>query len=351
MINVLVKCRQNDIKIDFKGHANYAKRGSDIICAGVSTLYCTMILALKNLGEDFVVGNKTVEINNASVKAREIIKTILVGLLGIQQAYPNYVDIAVDTREKTAQKNYSTQEGADLSENIVLLQMFSDEGASKAELTNQQKNQNNSRNTGKSEKGSEKLSKKEVFKLFKTKEEYQEHMDSVIGNRLKNNREQAGRLQKLEGVIKKLIEVFGAKDENELIEKLGPAIDDYSKSKAESDEYEKFVQAVEEEYLKLSEDKKQGYTFEELVKNEDFIVLLANGLTVEDSIDVLAKSDISDEEEISELKDEKKTISRPSENALSATGAARISKNVQHLTNEELADIVKRVSKGEKIKF
>lgn len=358
MIDISVKNSKSDIILDFKGHADYADHGFDIVCAGVSALYCTLVLALANIGEDIKTRGGLITVKSAGRKAKIIIDTILVGIKGIQRAYPDYVNLAVDSREKTAQKKYFGMTPKNTFGNMAILQLFSGKGAKDAGITDRRKKGNSERDTGTREEMSERpKEKKEVFKMFNTKEDYQSHIDSIIGSRLKDDREQKERLEKLQGLIAKLLTVFGAKDEDELINTLSPAIDEVVKNGEEEKSYNDFVAALEDELENLPDGLINGVDAHSLSLNEDFLNLLSCGLDIGEALEVMSEAEKLSEGDNADIPEDRaaqgrsQSAARPAENALSATGAARISKNAGYLTDEELADIVKRVSKGEKIRF
>lgn len=354
MIDIKVKYEKSDITLDFNGHAGYAPKGGDIVCAGVSALYCTLILALLSSGEKIYTYDRAVAVSSPSKAALAIIDTILVGIKGIQRSYPDYVNLTVDAREQTAPKKLFGSQPKSTFGNIALLQLFADGGAKSAGLTERREKENAKRDTG---TGSAfgKSEGKEVYKMFETKDDYQKHIDSIIGGRLKDDRESKNRLEKLTGLIKKLMVLFGAKDEDELIKKLSDAADELERRGEESEEYERFAKAIESEIENLPESLKENLDPEELAHNEDFIALVACGLSVCEAIEIMDKAKSLDRDDDGDSKSKKaerpERPERPAENALSAAASARISKNAEYLTNDEIASIVKRAAKGEKIKF
>lgn len=106
MILVVVNKDQNGRSVGFtcSGHADYAKRGSDIVCAGVSALTHTTVLALEqiiqvpvevkteaksNLLECSWTGNR-----EETEKSDLIMKVMLLGLTEIQKQYPKYLRVS-----------------------------------------------------------------------------------------------------------------------------------------------------------------------------------------------------------------------------------------------------------------
>lgn len=94
------------------GHAGYAERGKDIVCAGVSALVYTLIAranryASVNLAdvsiEDDPDGGMSIEIyadDAVHTAAREMFSTVRCGLKALADKYPQYVCV----REKGGEK-------------------------------------------------------------------------------------------------------------------------------------------------------------------------------------------------------------------------------------------------------
>jgi uncharacterized protein YsxB (DUF464 family) len=95
MIDVIV----HEDKIEVSGHAGYAPRGQDIVCAGVTALTQTLAASLDGLTEDnpdytIAPGVFKIETKDLSDKARFLIDSFFIGICGIAEAYPEYVRIA-----------------------------------------------------------------------------------------------------------------------------------------------------------------------------------------------------------------------------------------------------------------
>ena len=84
-------------KIEAIGHADYASYGNDIVCASISTLLQTAVLAVKemfhiNLVSSINVGDMELIIPNDE-NVQLIIKTMIFGLKDIESGYPNNLKI------------------------------------------------------------------------------------------------------------------------------------------------------------------------------------------------------------------------------------------------------------------
>lgn len=91
---------------DVEGHANFDELGSDIVCAAVSTLAQTTLVALNEVAEieeiEFVMldGVLSVDIpSNLTEKqlydSQIIFKVFIKGIKGIDDAYPDYIQLLI----------------------------------------------------------------------------------------------------------------------------------------------------------------------------------------------------------------------------------------------------------------
>lgn len=87
-------------KISVHGHANYEESGSDIVCAGISTLLMTGALAVREIvGKDIMKeckdGKLVLEVPTDSVddKMQVILQTVIIGLRDIESGYPKNIKI------------------------------------------------------------------------------------------------------------------------------------------------------------------------------------------------------------------------------------------------------------------
>lgn len=82
------------------GHANYAEKGKDIVCAAVSSLY----LAISNylVSKEYAYfdndESKTVEISHLD-ESQVLIEALHQGLVDISQQYPEHVYVEVETKD------------------------------------------------------------------------------------------------------------------------------------------------------------------------------------------------------------------------------------------------------------
>lgn len=85
------------LKVD--GHAGYAEKGGDIVCAAISALACTLsarVMDTTTTSNYDVYADKEhgrMLISASGKEAMEAFRTILTGLKDVAYAYPEYVSI------------------------------------------------------------------------------------------------------------------------------------------------------------------------------------------------------------------------------------------------------------------
>lgn len=76
------------------GHANFAPKGQDIVCAGVSTLFITITNQL--LYKPYVkLQDKRVSILNPNEIDNALVNALMCGLYDIQRKYPENIEVEV----------------------------------------------------------------------------------------------------------------------------------------------------------------------------------------------------------------------------------------------------------------
>lgn len=91
-----VSVGQDGIKMS--GHANYAKEGQDIVCAGVSTLVQTLVTSIENLTKDKIEydispGRVDIKYGDLSEKSRTLVDSFFIGICMIADEFPENVRI------------------------------------------------------------------------------------------------------------------------------------------------------------------------------------------------------------------------------------------------------------------
>lgn len=75
-------------RVDISGHAMFAAKGQDIVCAGVSALFCTLRMAD---GIGFAETDGTMSAMVCKPAAGEILRLFCKGFENIAKQYPTYV--------------------------------------------------------------------------------------------------------------------------------------------------------------------------------------------------------------------------------------------------------------------
>lgn len=84
--------------ITIEGHAGYAPRGQDIVCAGVSTLVQTLIQSFEDLCTDEITyhlkpGWVEIKHGNLSAKGEVLVNSFFIGIYMIAEKYPDHVKV------------------------------------------------------------------------------------------------------------------------------------------------------------------------------------------------------------------------------------------------------------------
>ena len=105
MINItVIKQKQNIKSIQATGHSGYAEQGGDIVCSAVSVLMETLANGLTEIVKaeakvvvDEAIPHLMVELTEQDVEKRKnaqmLMKTIMLGLKGVEGEYGKYIKI------------------------------------------------------------------------------------------------------------------------------------------------------------------------------------------------------------------------------------------------------------------
>lgn len=94
MIDVTV--RENELTVS--GHAGYAARGEDVICAAVTALSATLVKSLEDLTDDKIeydvqLGWVDIKYGDLSEKAKALIDSFFIGICLVADEFPGYIRI------------------------------------------------------------------------------------------------------------------------------------------------------------------------------------------------------------------------------------------------------------------
>ena len=99
MITATFKRVNNSIvEYEIKGHANYAEKGKDIVCASVSSLYLSITNYLIANDYAYLDDEQVVQLIEGSQIAVEILHQ---GLVDISKEYPDHMVVEVECIDET----------------------------------------------------------------------------------------------------------------------------------------------------------------------------------------------------------------------------------------------------------
>ena len=93
----MITITQNSNGFDIHGHAGYAPKGQDIVCAGVTTLFQTLIESMEKLTRDRIQtniqpGNVSVSYGNLSEAGKLLVDSFFIGVSQISGEFPECVN-------------------------------------------------------------------------------------------------------------------------------------------------------------------------------------------------------------------------------------------------------------------
>ena len=85
-------------RLTVSGHAGYAAKGEDIICAAVTALSGTLVKSLEDLTEDKIeydiqLGWVDVKYGDLSEKAKTLVDSFFIGICLVADEFPGYIRI------------------------------------------------------------------------------------------------------------------------------------------------------------------------------------------------------------------------------------------------------------------
>ena len=106
MINVTIK----QGKITASGHAGYAPKGQDIVCAAFSVLSLTLDTAVKKFTDDKIEivlenGEMTAQWQQVSPEGLLLINAYIEGVKALAENYPEYITVQARDTLKTEEKS------------------------------------------------------------------------------------------------------------------------------------------------------------------------------------------------------------------------------------------------------
>lgn len=102
MIKINVMEGESSCSIIVKGHAGYAPKGKDVLCAAISTLYQTFHLYILTETTAFIESRETGRDESTLIvtlmkdDAKAAYKMLMTGFNAIAHDYPDYVQVNID---------------------------------------------------------------------------------------------------------------------------------------------------------------------------------------------------------------------------------------------------------------
>ena len=98
MIQIKIKQSWNDAEILIEGHAGYAEKGKDIVCAAISVLYQNLVNSIDELSDsvihDFSAdGYARVYIGGLYEYSRALVDSFKLGCKTMEMTYPDNVEV------------------------------------------------------------------------------------------------------------------------------------------------------------------------------------------------------------------------------------------------------------------
>lgn len=86
---------KDEISIDIRGHASYAPKGEDIVCAAISMLGQTLLAYLETDHEDFryIIQDGRIWAWAKGPNVQTALKIIMTGFWLLEQNYPDHIEI------------------------------------------------------------------------------------------------------------------------------------------------------------------------------------------------------------------------------------------------------------------
>ena len=189
----------------------------------------------------------------------------------------------------------------------------------------------------------------EVYRVFKTQEDFQRCIDKALGKRLLKLRQQDEELLSLKPFVKSICESFGTENYEEILSLLKNTQKTAELPSAEE---------LKNELLSLSEEGGEIYSFEqseELLASESFCALIKSGLSVKDAYKISQFDKIlqNNKEKVRDevIRSVRLGLLRPNEEAITGYGSFSATLDLKNLTQEQRNDIRERVRRGERITF
>ncbi|MBE6789201.1 MAG: hypothetical protein E7539_05990 [Ruminococcaceae bacterium] len=195
----------------------------------------------------------------------------------------------------------------------------------------------------------------EIYRVFKTKEEFQQCIDKALGKRLSKARQQSQELEEMKETLNGVFEKLGVESVSQLVELA--SLKNMQQNSSEADDAS-LAEALSSELEKLAETEGGFYGTEQakgLLADKRLISLVKNGFAVKDAVDALNMPALleaqAQEEREQVIREIRLRGLRPQEDAVSGYGSFSMTLDPKNLSDAQRADIKERVRRGERITF
>ena len=92
-----ISCDRKNLTLTIAGHAGYAEKGKDIVCAAVTALACTLEKCMENAGEGSCEWKEgeTCFTASGTENLRPCFETVITGLQMLAEEFPEYIVFSV----------------------------------------------------------------------------------------------------------------------------------------------------------------------------------------------------------------------------------------------------------------
>ncbi len=92
---ISIQYNKDNLELQISGHAGYAEKGRDIVCAAVTALAGTLERCMEEAGEGSCEWKEgeTCFTASATENLRQCFETIIIGLRMLAEEFPDYVSI------------------------------------------------------------------------------------------------------------------------------------------------------------------------------------------------------------------------------------------------------------------
>lgn len=198
------------------------------------------------------------------------------------------------------------------------------------------------------------------------KQAYDARVQSIVRERVKNSRQTVETFHALEPMLQMLSKHYGVEDGDydALARTIGQALapPDPAEQQRQQAEVELGAQRMVEDWKQTAQKIRDTYPAFDLrqeLRNPGFVNLLRSRVDMQTAYEILHKDEIIPAAMAYAAQTVERKLAenlrsgglRPSENGTSGAGAVQLGSRVEQLTRKEIADLCRRVERGERLSF